>query len=140
MKALLFVPLLILAQPASAAEAPSKPSSAPFVDLQPVGLPAVVHGRLVNYIFVDIRLRLGRGVDPTRLQDQEPYLRDAVIRAATRTPFNPPEDGLRIDHNRLQAEVLHDAQAQFGPGKVVGIDIRSETPQRRTGVPGRQPG
>ena len=63
-------------------------------------------------------------------------LRDALVHAAARTPFNPPEDGVRLDDGRLKGEVLRYARAQFGPGKVVRVTVRSETPQRRTGIPG----
>ena len=119
------------AEPQSSA----KPAE-PYIDLQPIGFPAVVHGRLVNYIFADIRLTLGRGVDAARLQDQEPFLRDAIVRAAAHTPFNPPQDGVHLDEPRLKAEVMRQAASQLGPGKVVSVAIRSQTPQRRQGVPG----
>ena len=108
----------------------------PYFDLQTMGLPAVVHKRLVNYVFVDVRLGLANGVDASKLQAQEPYLRDALVRAAAHTPFNPPEDGVRIDQARFKAEVMQVAAAQLGPGKVVSVTIRSQTPQHRTGVPG----
>ncbi len=132
---LLALGVAILAGGAQATDSPAKPS-APYLDLQPIGGPAIVHGRLVNYIFVDVRLMLGRGADAAKLQDQEPFLRDAVVRAATRTPFNPPQDGVHLDVPRLKAEVLREASVQLGPGKVVSVDIRSQTPRRQTGVPG----
>ena len=78
----------------------------------------------------------GRGADAAKLQDQEPFLRDALVRAATRTPFNPPQDGVHLDVPRLKAEVLREASVQLGWGKVVSVDIRSQTPRRQTGVPG----
>lgn len=127
--------LLLGTDAASAAKEPSKPAQA-YVDLQTIGLPAVVHGRLVNYVFVQLRLDVGPGVDASKIQQGEPVLRDALVRMAARKPFNPPEDGVRLDDGRLRAEVMREAQAQFGRGKVVGVDVRSETPQRRTGIPG----
>ena len=96
----------------------------------------MVHGRLVNYIFIQVRLMLAKGVDASKLQGEEPFIRDALVRAAAHTPFNPPEDGVRLDDARLKAEIRRDAVARLGPGKVVAVVIRTETPQRRTGVPG----
>ena len=127
--------LVAMAGGAEAADSSAKPS-APYMDLQPIGFPAIIHGRLVNYVFADVRLMLGRNADAARLQDQEPFLRDALVRAATRTPFNPPQDGVHLDEPRLKAEVMRQANALLGPGKVLSVDIRSQTPQRRSGVPG----
>lgn len=137
--------LLVASLSATSAQAAKEPASKPvqpYVDIQTIGLPAVVQGRLVNYIFTDIRLNIGPGVDASRIQQQEPFLRDTLVRTSGHTPFNLPGDGLRLDEARLKAAVLSEARTRFGPGKVVGVVIRSQTPQRRTGVPGsaRSPG
>ncbi len=128
--------LLAAAGPAVAAPQSSAKPPAPYMDLQPIGFPAVVHGRLVNYVFADLRLQLGKGVEAAPLANEEPFLRDALVRAASRTPFNPPQDGVHLDEARLRAEVMRDAATLLGPGKVVGVIVKSQTPQRRTGVPG----
>ena len=137
MRVILAIALALVGSPASQAapQSSAKPAR-PYMDLQPIGFPAIVHGRLVNYIFADVRLTLGGGVDAAKLQDQEPFLRDTLVRAATHTPFNPPQDGVHLDETRLKAEVLRITAAQLGPGKVMAVEIRSQAPQRRTGVPG----
>ncbi len=132
----LCIPALVIATAARAAPDPSAKPAQNHVDLQPVGLPAIVHGRLVNYIFVDLRLVLAKGVDASKLPQHEPFLRDALVRAGTRTPFNPPQDGVHLDEGRLKAEIMRDAANEVGPGKVVSVEIRSQTPQRRTGLAG----
>ncbi len=134
--ALLCISVLALPGAAYAAPEPSGKPAQTYTDLQPVGLPAIVHGRLVNYVFVDVRLILAKGMDASKLPEHEPFLRDALVRAGTRTPFNPPEDGVHLDEARLKAEIMRDAIAEVGAGKVIGVEIRSQTPQRRTGLPG----
>ena len=129
--------LILLSLAAGPEGASAGKPNQPYVDMQPIGFPAVLQGRLVNYVFVDLRLMLAPGVDASRLQIQEPALRDMVVRGAAHAPLNPPGDGLRLDEARLKAEVMKDAVARFGPGKVTAVVIRSQTPQRRTGVPGR---
>ena len=139
MRRLILTPVLtlsMLAGVARAADTPGDKAVQPFINLQTMGLPAVVGGRLVNYVFVELKLTLAKGVDASKIQAQEPFLRDAVVRAATHTPFNPPADGVHLDQARLKAEVMKAAAAQLGPGKVVAVVVKSETPQRRTGVPG----
>ena len=133
------LPALVLAAAALAGGAqaaePAKPENA-YMDLQPIGLPAIVHGRLVNYVFASVRLILAKGADASKLPQHEPFLRDALVRAGTRTPFNLPEDGVHLDERRLKAEIMREAATELGPGQVVSVVIRSQTPQRRTGLPG----
>ena len=132
------IPLIVLvALAASTGSAGTGKPSQPYVDLQPIGFPVVLQGRLVNYVFADIRLLLAPGVDASKLQQQEPVLRDMLVREAAHVPLNPPDDGLRLDETRLRAEVMKDAVSRFGPGKVATVLVRSQTPQRRSGVPGR---
>ncbi len=134
-----FIATLVMVASASVAHAADPPGdkpTQPYVDLQTIGVPAVVGGRLVNYVFIEMRLMLAKGVDASKIQSREPFLRDAFVRAATRTPFNPPGDGVHLQDVRLKAEMMRDAAAAVGPGKVVAVVLKSETPQRRTGVPG----
>ena len=128
---------LALAPAARAASEPSSKPVQPYVDLQAIGFPAVVSGRLVNYIFAEIRMNIAPGADAARIQQGEPILRDTLVHASARTPFNPPGNGVKLDRPRLMAEVMREAAAQFGPGKISSVVIRSETPQHRGGVPGR---
>jgi hypothetical protein len=123
--------LLPAASPARAAPA----QVGQYVELQPVGLPIVAGGRLVNYVFVYVRLNLTAGADVARLRDKEPYFRDALVRAAHRTPFTVPTDYNRIDRARLIAAVMRDAQAIAGPGAVRSVVVTSEAPQHRVATP-----
>ena len=124
-----------LSAAAARAADPPKPVQ-PYVDLQTIGFPAVVNGRLVNYLFTQVRLNIAPGADGAKLQQEEPFLRDALVRASGRQPFNRPGDGMHLDDARLRAETMRQAVARFGSGKVLSVKIRSEIPQRRTGVPG----
>ena len=63
-----------------------------YVELQPVGLPIVSGGRLVNYVFVYVRINLTSSANASRLREKEPFFRDAMVRAAHRTPFTLASD------------------------------------------------
>jgi len=126
---------LPLALAAGAAIAGPK-ASGQFVDLAPVGLPVVVNGRLVNYVFVYARIDLTPNADLPRWRDKEPYFRDALVRAGHRTPFTLPTDYTRLDEARLKATLLQAASAITGPGVVAGVELLpGGGPMRRTGLP-----
>ena len=106
-----------------------------YVDIQPVGLPIVVNGQLVNYVFVYVRLNLTAGADVSRLRNKEPYFRDALVRTAHRTPFTRLDDYNRIDEGRLTAVMMREATAIAGPGTIRSVVVSSQAPQRRVATP-----
>jgi hypothetical protein len=125
-----------LALAASSALAQTKPAAGQFVDLAPVGLPVVANGRLVNYVFVYVRIDLTPGADLPRWRDKEPYFRDALVRLGHRTPFTLPSDYTRLDEPRLKAALLQAAVAITGPGVVAGVELLpGGGPMRRAGLP-----
>jgi len=130
-----FVTSLALAFAAGRALAQSK-EAGQYVDLSPVPLPIIVNGKLVNYVFVYMRINLVAGADTPRWRDKEPYFRDALVRLAHRTPFTWPADYTRIDQARLKAALYQAAVAITGPGVVASVDILpGGGPMRRTGLP-----
>jgi len=126
------LPLTLLTSAAIA----DTPEAGQYVDLAPVALPVVVDGRLVNYVFVYIRINLTPGANLAQWRDHEPYFRDALVRLGHRTPFTLPGDSTRIDAERLKAALFQAASAITGPGQVASIQIMpGGGPMRRTGLP-----
>jgi hypothetical protein len=126
---------LPLALVAGAAVAQTK-EAGQFVDLSPVALPIVANGKLVNYVFVYIRINLTPAADLARWRDREPYFRDALVRLAHRTPFTVPTDYTRIDEAQLKAALFQAASAITGPGAIASIEILpGGGPMKRTGLP-----
>ena len=93
------------------------------VTLSPVALPIVVDGRLVNYVFVTAKVLLTPQADVLTLRDKEPYFRDALVRAAHRTPFVLRNDYNRIDEAKMKAALTRDAAAIVGARNVAGVAI-----------------
>ena len=107
-----------------------------FVDLAPVGLPVIVDGRLINYVFVYVRINLTPAADLVRLRDKEPYFRDALVRLGHRTPFTLAGDYTRLDERRLRAALFQSAVQIAGPGAIASVEILpGGGPMRRTGLP-----
>ncbi len=121
------------AGPALAGETAPIPN--PTVLMSPVALPVVVDGRLVNYVFVTIRLSVSPNADPPTMRRLEPFFRDALVKDAHRTPFVRPDNYAALDDNRLKAVLIRDANAIAGPGMVTSALITREQPMHIDGLP-----
>ena len=114
---------------------PAAPHDAQGVTLSPVALPIVVDGRLVNYVFATVKVVLRPGVDSVALQEKEPYFRDALVRAAHRTPFVLRYDYNHVDAARLRAVMMREASAIAGPNAVRDVVVVEQTPQHQNPSP-----
>jgi hypothetical protein len=129
--------LLLVAGGAHAGDEKDKKSKevGQYVDLQPVAMPIVVDGQLVNYVFVYVRVNLKAGADVTKVRDKEPFFRDALVRDAHRTPFVIPGDWQKVDEAKLVAAMTRDAAVITGPGIVSSVALTSQSPQKRAMPP-----
>jgi len=64
------------------------------MDAAYIAVPVVRDGRLVNYLFVTVRVDIASGVDLWRTREKAHFLRDALVRAAHATPLASTE---RVD-------------------------------------------
>jgi len=102
-----------------------------YVDLQPVGLPIVTDRRVVNYVFVNVRINLTTTANAAKLREKEPFFRDALVRAGHRTPFTNPADLSSVDVPRLTAALMRDGAAIAGAGQIRSVAVTSQAPRRR---------
>lgn len=135
-----FLPLLLLAVAAPAAASQKKKGAeneqvGQFVDLQPVALPIVVDGQLVNYIFVSVRLNLTANADASRWRAREPHFRDALVRAGHQTPFGLATNYAQIDAPRLTATLMRAASTITGPNVIRSVEVTSQVSSRRLRSP-----
>jgi hypothetical protein len=134
--------LLSLAAPALAAEGKKKDdakdgkgAAGQYLDISPVALPVIVKGKLVNYVFISLRLNLAFSVDSVAMHSKEPYFRDALVRAAYRTPFTDPKSYVRLDEAALKATMTREAARIVGPKAVTSIQVTNSTAQKLRGLP-----
>jgi hypothetical protein len=116
----------------SSAQASGKKEPAPdqqYVQVSAVALPVIVNRNVANYVFVIIRIDLTPKADVAKAREKEPWFRDAIVRAAHRTPFTIPGDTNHVDAARVIASVTQDAQVILGPGVVKSVSIVSQTPK-----------
>ena len=108
-----------------------------FVDLAPVALPIVANGRLVNYVFVYVRINLTPSCQPG------PVARPRAIFSRRARSHRPPQSLHRAERlpadrrgARLKAELFQAASQITGPGQVASVEIMpGGGPMRRTGLP-----
>lgn len=111
------------------------PPASQYIDISSVPLPVVKDGRLINYIFVAVRVNLKPGANAMKLREKEPYLRDALVRAAHAQPFTLATSYTKLDEDKMRAAVDASARRLLGPANVMGIVISSQTPKQTIGLP-----
>jgi len=127
--ALILAAALLTGQPALAAgkkEGDQPKPNSQYIDMAPVALPIIVGGRLVNYVFVHARINLLPAADVSKLRAREPYFRDALVRAAHRTPLTMATDYEKVDEPRFKAMLGREAGALAGPGMVRSIELSAQ--------------
>lgn len=133
---LLALPAVLAAGLAHAADGKKAKEVGQYVDVSPVAAPVVTpDGRLVNYVFVTVRLGLASGADAASLRAKEPFFRDALVRAAHRTPFTSQDSYAKVDEARLKAAMKREAAAIAGAKTITAVTIVSQAPKRSTGLP-----
>ncbi len=111
-----------------------KPAAA-VVNLQGVGLPVIAGGRIRNYVFVSLRLHLSASATMETVRAKDAHFRDALVKAAHRTPFTVADDWARLDAVALSRSLMASATRIAGQGKVSRVEVVHQAPRRRTGVP-----
>ncbi len=115
----------------ASSDAPAAPASLSIAGL---GLPVIEGGRLRNYVFVALRLELGAGKTMEQIKPKEAFFRDALVRAAHRTPFTVPGDWTRLDERALSAALVSASVGISGRGSIRRVEVVSQSPRRRTGM------
>jgi hypothetical protein len=115
----------------------SAPAGGMSLNIAGVGLPIIADGRIRNYVFVTVKLTLGGGQTPEQMRAKEPYYRDALVRAAHRTPFVLADDWTRVDGAAISAMLMRAAPGISGAGSIAAAEVALQTPRRRTGVRSR---
>lgn len=128
-------PLVLCAAPAFASGKKKeggegeKEKADPVIKLGSMALPIVDGGRLINYVFVELSLTLPPGGDVTAFAGVEPKLRDALVRAAHKQPFNKPGSYVLLDEGKLKSTVMREAAVLVGKGKIASVTIGKQTPR-----------
>jgi len=103
----------------------------PSIPLAPVAVPITVNGKLVNYVFLSIKIMLSPKADLYKLVRQEPYYRDALVRAAHRQNLGVPGDPNRVDEKLVKAILKREAASFMDTRMIASIEIVRQDPKKR---------
>ena len=129
------LPFALAAGAAAASEPPKKDSGGQYIDLSPVALPIVLNNRLINYVFVQVRINLSPSADGPKIREREPWFRDALVRAGHRTPFTKATDYTMIDEARMKATMMREAALITPARNLLSVSLISQTPKQRSRLP-----
>jgi hypothetical protein len=95
------------------------------MDAPYLAVPVVRDGKLVNYLFVSLRIQISPRVDLWRTREKAQFLRDALVRASHATALADPNDINKLNEE-LALQVYRAAAVQsLGQDAVAGISIIS---------------
>jgi hypothetical protein len=121
----------LIASPAMAAGGAAPVKIDPSIPLSPVAVPITENGKLVNYVFLSIKIILSPKADLYKLVSQEPYYRDALVRAAHRQSLGVPGDANRVDEKLLKAVLKREAASFMDARMIADIEIVRQDPKKR---------
>jgi hypothetical protein len=108
--------------------------SARSMDAPYIAVPVVREGRLVNYLFVSIRIEVAQGVDLWRTRERAQFLRDALVRASHANDLADPESNDSLNEARA-IEVYRAAAVQALGERAVGqVSIVATYSSRGSGI------
>ena len=95
------------------------------MDAPYLAVPVIRDGRLVNYLFVSLRIQISPRVDLWRTREKAQFLRDALVRASHANALADPNDTNALNQ-ALAIQVYRAAAMQtLGAQAVAGVTIVS---------------
>jgi len=101
------------------------------VRIAQVGLPVVVNNRVVNHIFVNIKIMLSPKGDMVKLQEKEPYFRDLLIKASHKNDLMLAGRQDTLDEAKLNLVLIPEFAKLAGKGAIKTIVIITQAPKKK---------
>jgi hypothetical protein len=116
--------------PALAAGGAAPMKTEPTIPLAPVAVPVTHDGRLVNYIFISIKVVLSPKADLITLSGKEPYFRDVLVRAAHRQNLMAAGDPNRVNEALVRSILMRETASFMDPRLIARVDIVRQDPRK----------
>lgn len=107
-----------------------KPAGESIIRMPQVGVPVVKGNKVVNYIFISMKVILSLKANQVALQEREPYFRDALIRTAHTTDMCVDGRNDQLDPAKFKKALMPVFAKLAGAGMITDIVIVSQTPKK----------
>ncbi len=133
---LFFVSLFLFAAPlapahASGAKPKAEADSNRIIDIQSVPAPVFKDGKLLNYIFLTVKLEMAKGQNVLNDRERVHFVRDALVRNLHKTSIGKADRIDEVDEAVAIKVVLASAAQIFGDKAVTAVTIVSAEPLRQ---------
>jgi hypothetical protein len=122
--------LALVAAPALAEDKADAPD--PSVKLASVGIPVFHDHTVSNYLFLSVKVNLTAKANVAKFRDMEPYFRDVLVKAASKTSFAQANHDNLLDEPRFKAAMMVEFTKITGPGMIQSIEILSQSPKNHS--------
>ncbi len=120
--------------PAKADDGAAAGATARSMDASYLAVPVVRDGRMVNYLFVSVRVEIAAGVDLWQTRERAHFLRDALVRACHGADLSDPQDSNALNEAHA-IDVFRAAAVQaLGPSAVGAVSIIATYSSRGPGI------
>jgi hypothetical protein len=109
-------------------------TSARSMDAPYLAVPVVREGRLVNYLFVSLRIEISPQVDLWRTRERAHFLRDALVRASHSNDLADPHDNNTLNEARALQVYRAAATQALGEHAVSGISVVATYSSQGSGI------
>lgn len=128
---LLLGPLGLSSAQASAGKAEAEADSNRSIEIQSVPAPIFKDGKLLNYIFLSVKLEMAKGQNVLSDRERVHFVRDALVRNLHKTSIGQADKFDEVDENVALQVVRASAAQIFGDKAVAGVLITSAEPLRQ---------
>lgn len=117
--------------PAVWAAKPKTASPDPNVRLANVGVPIIQGGRVINYVFVAVKLNLTPKAVVVTIKEKEPFFRDRIVHVSHQVDFAEPGRTDRLDEAKFSKIMLKEFSDIAGKGMIASVEVALQNPKAR---------
>lgn len=116
---------------AQASEGKAEADSNRSIDIQSVPAPVFKDGKLLNYIFLSVKLEMAKGQNVLGDRERVHFVRDALVRNLHKTSIGKADKFDEVDESVALQVVRASAAQIFGDKAVAAVSINSAEPLRQ---------
>jgi hypothetical protein len=128
----LYLTAVAVTAPVSASAAKKQTASPdPHIRLGNVAVPILSGGRVINYVFVAVKLNLTPKAVVIVMKEKEPFFRDRIVHVAHKVDFAEAGRTDRLDEAKFIKVMLGELTDIAGKGMIASLEVVMQNPKAR---------